>query len=591
MRQALRTARAGVFTALCVDAVRGPPRPALRHAAAARPRGRRSPPAVFLLAFALAGRERGYGRIAALLVPLELAADTVFTTGQHTCYGAGRRPGHRSAALGRRRSAVRRRQVGAPAGRVTARGGAVRERGVLGPLGAGPRRRPGCCSPPTSRRPAAAAWLRRGEAALAALLRAAAGAAFRPLLVRAACRGTAAVPGARTRAARAPGTGPAHAPLLTHSVDRRGPPAPASRPEPPCGPEAALRGGAASDRAAGPRPARQTSPSTHDVTTEKTPMSKRNNQAAKRAARERLRPSASGRRRRRKVRRQLIVGAAARRRPRRGRRHRLRRHEDERAQRLGGGEGRRSSSSPPTPRARNGTTVVVGKRAPRRPSTSSRTCAARPAPSSSRPRATPGQGHRGGKYKLKYTSGTFIDGNLQAATGSKNALSALGAALNVSQTRSCDYKTRCTRRSSTPRRRKDKFADDSYLLKVAAHGPGAEEQQGVREGGQERHLRQVGDGDGRGLRQGKVQGTPTIRLDGKDVTQQQLPAELQEAGRQADAADGRRASGATVTADRRAAEPRRGRGVPRPAAEHAPTGRRTLRYARPLRLPGVTSGP
>ncbi|RFU85887.1 hypothetical protein DY218_15020, partial [Streptomyces triticagri] len=43
--------------------------------------------AVFLLAFALAGRERGYWHIAALLVPLELAADTVLTTGQHVCYG------------------------------------------------------------------------------------------------------------------------------------------------------------------------------------------------------------------------------------------------------------------------------------------------------------------------------------------------------------------------------------------------------------------------------------------------------------------------------------------------------------------------
>ncbi len=43
--------------------------------------------AVFALAYALAGRERSFGRIAALLIPLELAADTVFTTGQHVCYG------------------------------------------------------------------------------------------------------------------------------------------------------------------------------------------------------------------------------------------------------------------------------------------------------------------------------------------------------------------------------------------------------------------------------------------------------------------------------------------------------------------------
>lgn len=42
---------------------------------------------VFALAYALAGRERGFGPIAALLIPLELAADTVFTTGQQVCYG------------------------------------------------------------------------------------------------------------------------------------------------------------------------------------------------------------------------------------------------------------------------------------------------------------------------------------------------------------------------------------------------------------------------------------------------------------------------------------------------------------------------
>ncbi|MEU1127350.1 hypothetical protein ABZ371_28135, partial [Streptomyces sp. NPDC005899] len=48
--------------------------------------------AVFAAAFALAGRERGFGAIAGLLVPLELAADTVFTTGQHLCYGAAGGP-------------------------------------------------------------------------------------------------------------------------------------------------------------------------------------------------------------------------------------------------------------------------------------------------------------------------------------------------------------------------------------------------------------------------------------------------------------------------------------------------------------------
>ncbi|WP_345134227.1 hypothetical protein, partial [Streptomyces mexicanus] len=82
----LRAVRAALFTAMVVTLStashvllsRAPlPLPTVAAVAAA----------VFALAYALAGRERGFGRIAALLVPLELAADTVFTTGQHVCYG------------------------------------------------------------------------------------------------------------------------------------------------------------------------------------------------------------------------------------------------------------------------------------------------------------------------------------------------------------------------------------------------------------------------------------------------------------------------------------------------------------------------
>ncbi|OEV13729.1 hypothetical protein AN218_02265, partial [Streptomyces nanshensis] len=82
----IRTVRAVIFTVLCVTLSAGshvllsgvplPVGPLLAVTAV-----------IFLLAFALADRERGFGRIAAVLIPLELLADTVFTTGQHTCYG------------------------------------------------------------------------------------------------------------------------------------------------------------------------------------------------------------------------------------------------------------------------------------------------------------------------------------------------------------------------------------------------------------------------------------------------------------------------------------------------------------------------
>ncbi|NEA08699.1 hypothetical protein G3I27_10975, partial [Streptomyces sp. SID10692] len=87
----LRVARAAVFTALVVTLStashvllsRVPlPLTAVGLLAAV----------VFAVAYALAGRERGFGAIAGLLVPLELAADTLFTTGQHLCYGAAGGP-------------------------------------------------------------------------------------------------------------------------------------------------------------------------------------------------------------------------------------------------------------------------------------------------------------------------------------------------------------------------------------------------------------------------------------------------------------------------------------------------------------------
>ncbi|MFC5723125.1 hypothetical protein ACFP1Z_23430 [Streptomyces gamaensis] len=176
--------------------------------------------AFFALAYALAGRERGFGRIAALLVPLELLADTVFTTGQHACYGAAGGP-----IAGPLRSfgldlVCHGGQFGTPLATMAARGApAVR-------LPAAPD-----SSLPWLLLAAhvtvgllAAAWLRRGEVALARLLRAVAAFAFRPLLLAVAVLVAAYGPPARpVRPAHR--TRPARSlPLLVHSVVRRGPP-------------------------------------------------------------------------------------------------------------------------------------------------------------------------------------------------------------------------------------------------------------------------------------------------------------------------------------------------------------------------------
>ncbi|WP_348652637.1 hypothetical protein [Streptomyces sp. WMMC500] len=211
--------RAAVFTALCISLSAGAhvllsanPLPIGMLAAVSA--------GVFVVAYLLAGRrERGYWSIAALLVPLELAADTVFTTGQHTCYGQSGGPvagSMRSLGLDLLCSG----EFGTPLVRMTARGEALAGTAaspwllLAGHVGVGL---------------AAAAWLRRGEVALAGLLRAAAAVAFRPLLLAVAIVTVAPVrstglPGRRsdrTRAVRPQ-------PHLLHSVLRRGPPCPAA---------------------------------------------------------------------------------------------------------------------------------------------------------------------------------------------------------------------------------------------------------------------------------------------------------------------------------------------------------------------------
>ncbi|MFJ3923701.1 hypothetical protein [Streptomyces sp. NPDC090022] len=175
---------------------------------------------VFAIAYALAGRERGFAPIAALLVPLELAADTAFTAGQHLCYGpAGGPVSGPLRALG-----LEELCGGTPVG------GPLAE--VAGPAGdpaallasAGPWTPWLLLAAHVSVGMVAALWLRHGERALGRLLRAVAASAFRPLLL-AVARRTAPATAVR-RAAAAVRTGPAaRTRFPAHSVGRRGPPA------------------------------------------------------------------------------------------------------------------------------------------------------------------------------------------------------------------------------------------------------------------------------------------------------------------------------------------------------------------------------
>ena len=178
--------------------------------------------AVFAVAYALAGRERSFGRIAALLIPLELAADTILTTGQHVCYGqAGGPVAGPLRSVGFDVLCGDNSSVGTPLARVS---------------GTDPHRLATVLAQADPATPwlllgahigvglLAAAWLRRGERALAQLLRAVTATTFRPLLLA-----VAAVTVRRTAPHRrlprpARRTTTARGLLLAHSLGRRGPP-------------------------------------------------------------------------------------------------------------------------------------------------------------------------------------------------------------------------------------------------------------------------------------------------------------------------------------------------------------------------------
>jgi protein-disulfide isomerase len=207
-------------------------------------------------------------------------------------------------------------------------------------------------------------------------------------------------------------------------------------------------------------------------------MSKRNSQAAKSAARERLRAEREREAKRAKARRQIIVacsivGVLA----------------------ASGGIGYAIVQAnkpshwealkdakvvaPANTTGTNGTTVVIGKDSakktlkiyedPRCP-----ICASFEQEAG----ATVDKDVEAGKYKLQFIGGTFLDGDSlsdgkigSAGEGSKNAMSALGAALNVSPEAFLAYKTALYSAEFHPAESDDKFKDDDYLIKVGDSVP------------------------------------------------------------------------------------------------------------------------
>ncbi|MGW1071710.1 thioredoxin domain-containing protein [Streptomyces sp. NPDC002537] len=123
-----------------------------------------------------------------------------------------------------------------------------------------------------------------------------------------------------------------------------------------------------------------------------------------------------------------------------------------------------------------------------------------------------------GKYKVSYHVATFIDRNLPG-TGSKNALSALGAALNVSPEAFSAYNKALYTKANHPQETKDDYAKDDVLLKIANEVPAlkgnAEFEKNVKDGTFDKWALEVSDAFDTHK---DITGTPTVKLDGKKLT-------------------------------------------------------------------------
>ncbi|MGW0420406.1 thioredoxin domain-containing protein [Streptomyces sp. NPDC003015] len=246
-------------------------------------------------------------------------------------------------------------------------------------------------------------------------------------------------------------------------------------------------------------------------------MSKRNSQASKNAARERLRQERERQAKRDKVKRQVIVacsvvGVLA----------------------IAGGIGYAVVQSnkpsyweeakndklvkPANSTGTNGTTVVIGK------STAKKTLVMYEDPRcpicaqfEQTVGSTVDKDVEDGKFKLQYVGATFLDGNL-GGEGSKNGLSALGAALNVSPEAFLKYKTAMYTTKWHPAEDTDKFKDDAYLIKIAQTVPELKDnktfQNAVKNGTYDKWALDMSDK----FNKDGVTGTPTLKMDGKTLT-------------------------------------------------------------------------
>lgn len=253
-------------------------------------------------------------------------------------------------------------------------------------------------------------------------------------------------------------------------------------------------------------------------------MSSRNSQASKQAARERLRAEREKQAKKAKVRRQLLVGGGV-----------------VALLAIAGGvavavnqmnkpaywtaAAKKPLVKPAHTSGTNGTEIVVGDPANKNnldlyEDLRCPACAAFEQSSG----AQVLQGAKDGKYKITYHFGTFLDhGNF---SGSKNALSAVGAAANVSVDAFTAYHTLLYSKTYHPDESVDTFNSDDHMIELAQKVPALKDnkvfQTAVKDATYDKWALDSSDA----FNAAGIQSTPTIRLNGTEVKEQDLAAAL-----------------------------------------------------------------
>ncbi|RLV08296.1 disulfide bond formation protein DsbA [Streptomyces griseocarneus] len=123
-----------------------------------------------------------------------------------------------------------------------------------------------------------------------------------------------------------------------------------------------------------------------------------------------------------------------------------------------------------------------------------------------------------GRYKVRFVMVNFIDDSPAKGTGSKNAVSALGAALNVSPEAFVQYKEALYSKKNHPEETSDSYSDDKRLIEVAQEVPALKGNKDFEKNVTEHTYAKWGLEMGKLFGKNGINGTPTLLHGDKKLT-------------------------------------------------------------------------